>query len=196
MSSAEPEALALIARAAEGLRARRAVDPRSGDRACRRWKAAGVKAAIRCATCSVLSDRGAIRSLDGAGAEPPMRPRCARRAAPSNMRYGVDPAERAARAAGGSARGDIASSSARRARSGAARRGARGASPIGRASLGRSPTLHRLWQLLLKGHDGGRDAAALPIEAGEMALLRVDPCEPACPIRASRCGRSQVGQAA
>ena len=34
------------------------------------------------------------------------------------------------------------------------------------------PALHRLWQLLLKGHDEvGR--AALPIEAGEMALLRV-----------------------
>jgi len=34
------------------------------------------------------------------------------------------------------------------------------------------PALHRLWQLMLKGHDEvGR--AALPIEAGEMALLRV-----------------------
>ena len=34
------------------------------------------------------------------------------------------------------------------------------------------PTLHRLWQLLLKGHEEvGR--AALPIEAAEMALLRV-----------------------
>ena len=34
------------------------------------------------------------------------------------------------------------------------------------------PALHRLWQLMLKGHEeAGR--AALPIEAGEMALLRV-----------------------
>src|SRR3546814_4458023 len=32
--------------------------------------------------------------------------------------------------------------------------------------------LHRLWQLLLKGHDEVA-RAALPIEAGEMALLRV-----------------------
>src|SRR3546814_12248581 len=34
------------------------------------------------------------------------------------------------------------------------------------------PTLHRLWQLLLKGHDGVANAA-MPIEACEMALLRV-----------------------
>ena len=34
------------------------------------------------------------------------------------------------------------------------------------------PTLHRLWQLLLKGHDEIA-RAALPIEAAEMALLRV-----------------------
>jgi DNA polymerase-3 subunit gamma/tau len=34
------------------------------------------------------------------------------------------------------------------------------------------PALHRLWQLLLKGHDEVA-RAALPIEAGEMALLRV-----------------------
>ncbi|TVV71607.1 DNA polymerase III subunit gamma/tau [Sphingomonas solaris] len=33
-------------------------------------------------------------------------------------------------------------------------------------------TLHRLWQLLLKGH-GEVQAAALPLEAAEMALLRV-----------------------
>jgi DNA polymerase-3 subunit gamma/tau len=33
-------------------------------------------------------------------------------------------------------------------------------------------TLHRLWQLLLKGH-GEVQAAALPIEAAEMALLRI-----------------------
>jgi DNA polymerase III subunit gamma/tau len=33
-------------------------------------------------------------------------------------------------------------------------------------------TLHRLWQLLLKGH-GEVQAAAMPIEAAEMALLRV-----------------------
>jgi hypothetical protein len=37
---AEPEALALIARAAEGIGARRPVDPRPGDRACRASKAA------------------------------------------------------------------------------------------------------------------------------------------------------------
>ena len=34
------------------------------------------------------------------------------------------------------------------------------------------PALHRLWQLLLKGHEEVA-RAALPIEAGEMALLRV-----------------------
>ncbi len=34
------------------------------------------------------------------------------------------------------------------------------------------PTLHRLWQLLLKGHDEVAQAA-LPIESAEMALLRV-----------------------
>src|SRR3546814_1387576 len=34
------------------------------------------------------------------------------------------------------------------------------------------PTLHRLWQLLLKGHDEVANAA-MPIEACEMALLRV-----------------------
>src|SRR3546814_10833301 len=36
------------------------------------------------------------------------------------------------------------------------------------------PTLHRLWQLLLKGHDEVANAA-MPIEACEMALLRVVP---------------------
>lgn len=34
------------------------------------------------------------------------------------------------------------------------------------------PALHRLWQLLLKGHDEVADAA-LPMEAAEMALLRI-----------------------
>ena len=167
--SAEPEALALIARAAEG-------SARDGlsilDQAIAHAgldggpEGAGVKAAAVREMLG-LSDRGATRDLfalllrgDGAGALAALR---------RQYDFGVDP-QSVLRALLEAVHGTTL------VKLGAA------VDPVqpveeretlaGWAERLSFPALHRLWQLLLKGHDEVA-RAALPIEAAEMALLRV-----------------------
>jgi DNA polymerase-3 subunit gamma/tau len=164
-TTAEPEALALIARAAEGS-ARDGLSILDQAIAHAGMEGGGVSAdAVR--QMLGLSDRGAVRDLfamllagDSAGALASLR---------RQYDYGVDPVAvlRAlleavhgitlAKVGGGD---DPAQAlEEREARKDWA----------ARLSF---PVLHRLWQLMLKGHDEVAHAA-LPIEAAEMALLRV-----------------------
>jgi len=159
---AEGEALALIARAAEG-------SVRDGlsilDQAIAH--AHGHVTALQVREMLGLSDRGAIRSLfglllagDGPGALAAMR---------AQYDLGVDPVavfrglletcHGVTRAKVGSHQDNALSAEEREAF-------ADWASGMGFA------TLHRLWQLLLKGH-GEVTTAPMPFEAAEMALLRI-----------------------
>ncbi len=162
--AAEPEALMLIARAAEGS-ARDGLSILDQAIAHADIEGGGIQAqAVR----EMLghSDRGAVRDLltlilagDGAGALASMR---------RQYDYGVDPLS-VLRSLLETVHGitltkvgtppDVAQPMEERA-----------AREEWAASLG-YPALHRLWQLFLKGHDEVAKAA-LPIEAAEMALLR------------------------
>jgi DNA polymerase-3 subunit gamma/tau len=164
-ATAEFEALALIARAADGS-ARDGLSILDQAIAHAGMEGGGVTApAVR--AMLGLSDRAAIRDLfglllvsDAAGALAALRTQYDLGVDPQSVLRGLLEAVHATTLAklGGDA--DPAQSvEEREAYQGWAR------------SLS-FPALHRLWQLLLKGHDEtGR--AALPIEAGEMALLRV-----------------------
>ncbi len=161
---AEPEALMLIARAAEGS-ARDGLSILDQAIAHGSLDGAGVTAdAVR--QMLGLSDRGAVRDLltlvlagDGAAALVSMR---------RQYDYGVDPLS-VLRSLLETVHGitltkvgtpiDAAQPAEERA-----------AREDWAASLS-YPALHRLWQLFLKGHDEVAKAA-LPIEAAEMALLR------------------------
>lgn len=161
--SVEPEALALIARAAEG-------SARDGlsilDQAIANGLGAVTAAQVR--DMLGLSDRGAIRLLFGQllhGDAP-----AALAALRAQHDLGVEPGAvllglleichgvTRAKVSGGT--GDPALSAEERDAY------AEWAGRLGFA------TLHRLWQLLLKGHQE-TETAALPIETAEMALLRV-----------------------
>ena len=159
---AEPEALALIARAAEG-------SARDGlsilDQAIA--NGLGSVAADQVRDMLGLSDRGAIRLLFGhllRGDAPAVLA-----AVREQHDLGVEPAallhglletcHGVTRAKVGGAEDPALSAEERDAY-------AEWAANLGFA------TLHRFWQLLLKGH-GEVQAAALPVEAAEMALLRV-----------------------
>ena len=159
---AEPEALALIARAAEG-------SARDGlsilDQAIAhgqdRVEAGQVREMLG------LSDRGAVRTLFArllAGDAPAVLEAVAQQHA-----LGVDPAalfrglletcHGVTRAKAGSGQDPALSAEERDAL-------ADWASRLG------FPMLHRMWQLLLKGHEEVQ-SAILPMEAAEMALLRI-----------------------
>ena len=158
----EPEALALIAGAAEG-------SVRDGlsilDQAIAH--AEGAVRADQLRTMLGLSDRGATRALlgmllagDAAGALESLQAQYALGVEPSAVLRGLLETVHGitrAKAKGGE---DPAQSSEEREaqRDWAAR--------LGYAQL------HRLWQLLLKGH-GEVHASAMPLQAAEMALLRV-----------------------
>ncbi|VVT24738.1 DNA polymerase III subunit gamma/tau [Sphingomonas sp. EC-HK361] len=163
--TAEPEALALIARAAEG-------SARDGlsilDQAIAHADSGGggvTAPAVR--EMLGLSDRSAVRDLmalllsgDAPGALSALR---------RQYDYGVDPL--------GVLRALLeAVHGVTLLKVGAAADAAQSAEErdafAGWAEQLSFPALHRLWQLLLKGHDEVA-RAALPIEAAEMALLRV-----------------------
>ena len=163
--AAEPEALALIARAAEG-------SARDGlsilDQAIAH---AGIEGgAVQAAAVRDmlgLSDRGAVRDLlglllagDGLGALGALR---------RQYDLGVDP-QSVLRSLLETAHGVTLVKLGTPAESGQAAE-ERGAQEEWATALSFA-ALHRLWQLLLKGHDEVA-RAALPIEACEMALLRV-----------------------
>jgi len=159
---AEPEALALIARAAEG-------SARDGLSILDQAIAHGHDhvTAVQVREMLGLSDRGAIRTLFGhlLNAEAP----AALAAINAQHDLGVDPVAvfrglletchgvTRAKASGGH---DAALSAEER------EAFADWASGLGFAAL------HRLWQLLLKGH-GEVVTAPMPLEAAEMALLRI-----------------------
>ena len=161
---AEPEALALIARAAEG-------SARDGlsilDQAIAHAGAEGVVAAAPVREMLGLSDRGAVRRLFGELLAGDARAVLAAVAAQHDL--GVEPAallrglletvHGITRAKVGGADDPALSVEEREAF-------ADWASRLGYA------TLHRLWQLLLKGH-GEVHQASHPREAAEMALLRI-----------------------
>ncbi|MEI5686541.1 DNA polymerase III subunit gamma/tau [Sphingomonas kyungheensis] len=161
---AEPEALMLIARAAEGS-ARDGLSILDQGIAHAGLEGGGVTAdAVR--QMLGLSDRGAVRDLlalvlagDAAGALASLR---------RQYDYGVDP-QAVLRALLESVHGitltkvGTADDPAQPAEERAARHEWAAALSF--------PALHRLWQLFLKGHDEVAKAA-LPIEAAEMALLR------------------------
>ncbi|MBN8814953.1 MAG: DNA polymerase III subunit gamma/tau [Sphingomonas sp.] len=164
-AEAEPEALALIARAADGS-ARDGLSILDQAIAHAGMEGGGVSApAVR--AMLGLSDRAAIRDLfglllasDAAGALSALRTQYDLGVDPQSVLRGLLETVHATTLAklGGDA--DPAQSAEERE---AYRSWAQNLS---------FPALHRLWQLMLKGHDEvGR--AALPIEAGEMALLRV-----------------------
>ncbi|KKI17263.1 DNA polymerase III subunit gamma/tau [Sphingomonas sp. Ag1] len=163
--SAEPEALALIARAAEGS-ARDGLSILDQAIAHADTEGSGVSAAAVREMLG-LSDRGAVRDLlalllagDAPGALAALR---------RQYDYGVDPTG-VLRALLEAVHGitltkvGTAEDPAQPAEERAAYREWAEALSF--------PLLHRLWQLLLKGHDEVA-RAALPIEAAEMTLLRV-----------------------
>lgn len=162
---ADPEALALIARAAEGS-ARDGLSILDQAIAHAGLEGGGVSAdAVR--QMLGLSDRGAVRTLFGlllAGDGP---------AALSALRrqydHGVDP-QAVLRALLEQVHG-ITLAKVGTPADAAQSLEERGAREEWSASLSFA-LLHRLWQLLLKGHDEVANAV-LPIEAAEMALLRV-----------------------
>jgi DNA polymerase-3 subunit gamma/tau len=162
---AEPEALALIARAAEGS-ARDGLSILDQAIAHAGLEGEGVKAeAVR--QMLGLSDRGAIRTLfglllegDAQGALGSLR---------GQYDLGVDPQAvlrtllETVHAVTLAKLGTDASSG----------QSAEELKALERWAAGLSfPALHRLWQLVLRGHDEVAKAV-LPIEAAEMALLRV-----------------------
>lgn len=163
--AAEPEALALIARAAEGS-ARDGLSILDQAIAHADMGDGGVTAeAVR--AMLGLSDRGAIRDLFGlvlAGNAPD-----ALAALRRQYDHGVDPqavlralletVHAVTRVKVGAGEDPAQSAEERETHA------------IWATSLG-FPALHRLWQLMLRGHDEVAQAA-LPIEAAEMALLRV-----------------------
>jgi DNA polymerase-3 subunit gamma/tau len=162
---AEPEALALVARAAEGS-ARDGLSLLDQAIAHAGLEGGGVTAAAVREMLG-LSDRSATRDLlglllagDGAGALAALR---------RQYDYGVDPqtvlralleAVHGATVVKLGAASDAAQSNEER------------EAYQEWATRLSFPVLHRLWQLLLKGHDEVA-RAAMPIEAAEMALLRV-----------------------
>ncbi|MEO5938982.1 MAG: DNA polymerase III subunit gamma/tau [Sphingomonas sp.] len=164
-AEAEPEALALIARAADGS-ARDGLSILDQAIAHAGMEGGGVTApAVR--AMLGLSDRAAIRDLfallldsDAPGALAALRAQYELGVDPQSVLRGLLETVHAVTLAKLGGEADPAQSAdEREAYQGWAR------------SLS-FPALHRLWQLMLKGHDEvGR--AALPIEAGEMALLRV-----------------------
>ncbi len=162
---AEPEALALIARAAEGS-ARDGLSILDQAIAHAGLEGGGVTAdAVR--QMLGLSDRGAVRDLfamllagDSAGALGSLR---------RQYDYGVDPVA-VLRALLETVHG-VTLSKVGGSDDPAQAVEERAARTDWAARLS-FPALHRLWQLLLKGHDEVAHAA-LPIEAAEMALLRV-----------------------
>ncbi len=159
-----PEALMLIARAAEGS-ARDGLSILDQAIAHAGLEGGGVTAdAVR--QMLGLSDRGAVRDLltlilagDGAGALASMR---------RQYDYGVDPLS-VLRSLLETVHG-ITLTKVGTPPDAAQPMEERAAREEWAASLG-FPALHRLWQLFLKGHDEVAKAA-LPIEAAEMALLR------------------------
>ncbi|MES3054772.1 DNA polymerase III subunit gamma/tau [Sphingomonas faeni] len=161
---ADPEALMLIARAAEGS-ARDGLSILDQAIAHAGLEGGGVTAdAVR--QMLGLSDRGAVRDLltlilagDGAGALASMR---------RQYDYGVDPLS-VLRSLLETVHG-ITLTKVGTPADAAQPMEERAAREEWAASLG-FPALHRLWQLFLKGHDEVAKAA-LPIEAAEMALLR------------------------
>ncbi len=162
---AEPEALALIARAAEGS-ARDGLSILDQAIAHAGLEGGGVTAdAVR--QMLGLSDRGAVRDLfamllagDSTGALGSLR---------RQYDYGVDPVA-VLRALLETVHG-VTLSKVGGTDDPAQAVEERAARTNWAANLS-FPALHRLWQLLLKGHDEVAHAA-LPIEAAEMALLRV-----------------------
>ena len=164
-AEAEPEALALIARAADGS-ARDGLSILDQAIAHAGMEGGGVSAAaVR--TMLGLSDRAAIRDLfatilDGetVRALAGLRAQYDLGVDPQSVLRGLLETVHATTLAklGGDA--DPAQSAEER------------EAYQGWARLLSFPALHRLWQLLLKGHEEVA-RAALPIEAGEMALLRV-----------------------
>jgi DNA polymerase-3 subunit gamma/tau len=162
---AEPEALALIARAAEGS-ARDGLSILDQAIAHAGMEGGGVRA-DQVREMLGLSDRGAIRELMGLLLDADAKGALA--ALRRQYDYGVDP-QSVLRALLETAHGvtlvklgtpaDPAQAAEER------------AAYEGWAAKLSFQALHRLWQLLLKGHDEVA-RAALPIEAGEMALLRV-----------------------
>ncbi|WP_277983503.1 DNA polymerase III subunit gamma/tau [Sphingomonas faeni] len=160
----DPEALMLIARAAEGS-ARDGLSILDQAIAHAGLEGGGVTAdAVR--QMLGLSDRGAVRDLltlilagDGAGALASMR---------RQYDYGVDPLS-VLRSLLETVHG-ITLTKVGTPPDAAQPMEERAAREEWAASLG-FPALHRLWQLFLKGHDEVAKAA-LPIEAAEMALLR------------------------
>ena len=162
---AEPEALALIARAAEGS-ARDGLSILDQAIAHAGMEGGGVRA-DQVREMLGLSDRGAIRDLTGLILAADARGALA--ALRRQYDYGVDP-QSVLRALLEAVHGitlvklgtppDAAQPAEERA-----------AYEEWAAKLS-FQALHRLWQLLLRGHDEVA-RAALPIEAGEMALLRV-----------------------
>lgn len=164
--SAEPEALALIARAAEG-------SARDGlsilDQAIAHADSAGdgmvVAAQVR--DMLGLSDRGAVRRLfarlldgDGAGALASLREQHDLGVDPVTVLRGLLEAVHGVTLAKMGAAADPSQSVEER-----------DAFAGWAARLSFAQT-HRLWQLLLKGHDEVA-RAPMPIEAAEMALLRI-----------------------
>ncbi len=159
---AEPEALALIARAAEG-------SARDGlsilDQAIAHGSGGVTAGQIR--DMLGLSDRGAVRRLFGhllSGDAPAVLAALAEQhelgVEPASLLHGLlEAAHGITRAKVGGAPDPAMSVEERDAY-------ADWASRLGFA------TLHRLWQLLLKGH-GEVQSATLPREAAEMALLRI-----------------------
>ncbi|KQS01411.1 DNA polymerase III subunit gamma/tau [Sphingomonas sp. Leaf357] len=162
---AEPEALAMIARAAEGS-ARDGLSILDQAIAHAGIEGGGVKAAaVR--DMLGLSDRGAVRDLlglllagDGLGALAALR---------RQYDLGVDP-QSVLRALLETVHGVTLVKLGTPPESGQAHE--ERAAQEGWATALSFAALHRLWQLLLKGHDEVA-RAALPIEACEMALLRV-----------------------
>jgi DNA polymerase-3 subunit gamma/tau len=162
---AEPEALGLIARAAEGS-ARDGLSILDQAIAHAGIEGGGVKAsAVR--DMLGLSDRGAVRDLlglllagDGLGALNALR---------RQYDLGVDP-QAVLRALLETVHGVTLVKLGTPAEAGQANEERE--AQEGWASALSFAALHRLWQLLLKGHDEVA-RAALPIEACEMALLRV-----------------------
>ena len=159
---AEPEALALIARAAEG-------SARDGlsilDQAIAHGS--GIVAADQVRDMLGLSDRGAIRRLfgeilkgDAVAVLDGIRGQHELGVEPLSMLHGLlETCHGITRAKVAGADDPALSAEERDAY-------AEWAGKLGFA------TLHRFWQLLLKGH-GEVQSAAMPIEAAEMALLRV-----------------------
>jgi len=164
-AEAEPEALALVARAADGS-ARDGLSILDQAIAHAGMEGGGVTATAVRAMLG-LSDRAAIRDLfallldsDAPGALAALRRQYDLGVDPQSVLRGLLETVHAVTLAklGGDA--DPAQSAEER------------DAYQGWARLLSFPALHRLWQLTLKGHEEVA-RAALPIEAGEMALLRV-----------------------